>query len=77
MLQVIDCIYVLKLLKNDKTELQKSLNELFPDKKVNFYEVEGKTVNKNEGSINMSIFKIINQDYTDDVALDITKNHIA
>jgi len=76
MLQVIDCIYVLKLLKNDKTELQKSLNELFPDKKVNFYEVEGKTVNKNEGSINMSIFKIINQDYTDDVALDITKNHI-
>jgi len=76
MLPVIDCIYVLKLEKNDKTEMESQLHQLFPEEKTVFYEVKGKTVNKNEGSINMSLLEIVNQNYVDDTSLDITKNHI-
>jgi hypothetical protein len=76
MLPIIDIIYVLKLKKNDKSELQEHLKLRFPDTPVLFYEVEGKTTNKNEGEIDSSIIKIMNHNTVDDIALDITGNHI-
>ena len=76
MLPVVESIHVLKLRKNDKSELENQLTEKFPGTRINFLEVDGQTVNKNEGSINLSFCQIVNQDYVDEVALDITRNHI-
>lgn len=76
MLEIVDKIMILKLKKNESSEMEKHIEERFPNKKYEFYEVEGKTINKNEGSINMTVFKIMKHDYIDDIVLDITKNHI-
>jgi hypothetical protein len=76
MLPVVESIHVLKLRKNDKIELENQLNEKFPGTRINFLEVDGQTVNKNEGSIHLSFCQIVNQNYVDEVALDITRNHI-
>jgi len=77
MLDAIDKIYVLKLAKNDKTEMDMHLQKRFPGIPVHYWEVEGKTVNKNEGSINLSLWRILCHDYVDDVAKDIAHNHMA
>lgn len=75
MLNLIDMIYVLKLKKNDATKLEKNVREIFPNIKIKFYEVDGIS-NKNEGNINQSLFEIIKHNTINEVALDITKNHI-
>lgn len=77
MLNVIKKIYVLQLAKNDGAEMQHHLQERFPNVPVRVWEVEGKTVNKNEGSINLSLWRILCHDYVDEVAKDIAKNHMA
>jgi|UniRef100_A0A6C0K4X4 hypothetical protein len=77
MLDAIEKIYVLKLAKNDGTVMEEHLQKRFPGKPVQFWEVEGKTVNKNEGSINLSLWRILCHNYVDEVAQDITKNHMA
>lgn len=73
---MLDCIYVLKLRKNDSSEMETQLGKKFPNTKHVFYNVDGKTVNRNEGPINMSFWTVVNQNYVDEIALDITKNHI-
>ena len=76
MLSVLDKIYVLKLKKSDGSDMTKHLNQYFPKTLYEFFEVEGKTVNKNEGAININLWKIMKHDYIDEIVLDITKNHI-
>jgi hypothetical protein len=77
MLELIDNIYILKLKKNDTNELEKNIKSIFPNKNYELFEVDGNTTNRNEGSINLSLWKILNHNFVDDVAKDITKNHIA
>jgi len=77
MIDLIQHVYILKLEKNDGQEIENNIKQLFPGKKIYVHEVEGcKKSNRNEGSINLSFWKILNHSYVDDIAKDITKNHI-
>jgi hypothetical protein len=76
MLTSIEQIYVLILKGQQRDELQKNLKETFsPDVKISWFEVE-KTNQKNEGKMEISWLDIMFHNKPDNIAKNITYNHI-
>jgi len=76
MLKIIDVIYVLKLKKNDPSELEQNVKKFFPETKIQYFNVNGISIDKNEGKIDLSLWNIIKHNTVDTIAKDITQNHI-
>jgi len=74
---MIDEIIILKLESNKlSSKLKEQLKKNFPNIEPKIFQVKGVLTGKNDGYLTQSFFSILCHNTYDNVALDITKNHL-
>lgn len=77
MINIVDSIHVLKLKKNPREEIEQQIRKIYPVLDISWHEVEGSKQIKNEGNINLSLWKIMEHNWINEISKDITMNHIS